>query len=385
MDTQHADILILGGGAGGGELSRFLAKKLKRIKSGKKITLIDNKDHFVFVPLLHEVGAGTISGDQASVDFKKFLPSGHTFVQATVKSIDTREKKVLTSAGKFTYEYCVIGLGSQTNYFNTPGAEEFTYNIRTRESTEELNKAFKKLETKGTPFTINVIGGGFTGTEVAAELAYHLRKKRGITINLVHSKDELVQTMPSSLRKKVVKRLKKLGVNILFNERAVEVTKQKVILKDGTELPNDITIWATGFLSTADSYLPEGSNINCGRIPINEFLLTEFDKTYSIGDISLFINKNEEKPVPQLAETAWHQGLYIARHIANDLKGKQTKPFKFHQIGSLLPLGNWYGVGTVGPLKFSGLIAWIMRQTAYVIFFPTLKGKIRLIWAWIRP
>lgn len=384
MVTKHADVLILGGGSGGMDLTRFLQIHFKRQNIQKQITLIDNKDHFVFVPLLHEVAAGSISPKYSSVAFNKIVSAPHTHVRATVLSIDPKRKQVVTTEGVFSYEYCVIGLGSQTNYFQVTGASDFTHNIRSREDAEKLHAVLSEKVKENKDLTINIIGGGFTGIEIAGELAYNLRKYKRKQIHLVHASEALPPTMPETLRKKAKKRLEKLGVTLILNARAIEVTKTEVILNTGQTLKNDITIWSTGFECTADKLLPESAETERGRIPVNQFLLTEFKNVYAIGDISLFANPGEDLPIPQLAEAAWHQAIYIAKHLSKSIQGKEIRPFQFHSHGSLLPIGNWYAVATIGPVAFSGRVAWIIRQIAYVLFFPTISGRLQLIKAWVR-
>lgn len=395
MKRQHADILILGAGIAGYETFRCLKKKLKRAGSDKIITLVDQNNYFTFIPLLHEVSAGSVLPSHASFALREIVTNTpHQFVSATVTSVDPKKKLVTTKTCRFTYDTCVVALGSVSNLFNVPGAKQYTYRVRTLEQAIALNQAVvhKLEEGDRTSLTINVVGGGYTGVEIASEFA-QLRAEEftelyphiEVTINIIQAEDKLVPLLPARARRKITARLEKLGITIHLGKRAAKVTKDTLTVVGGEEerLANDITIWVTGFTTEAPSFFAE-EFVERNRIPVtNHLQLEAYKDTYVIGDMALIKDPDSDDIIyPQLAEAAHHEGMYVAKHYINELKNKPTHHFHFRSKGQLIPVGEWYGIGIFGPLVFSGKFIWWLRRTIYVLFMPGFIRKLRIVADW---
>lgn len=388
------DIVILGAGIGGYETFRCLARRLKRAGIDKKITLVDKNNYFTFVPMLHEVSTGSILPTHAAVPLRQLVAgTPHHFMKAEVKMVHPKKKQVETDHGTIYYDYCVTALGSETNFFNTPGTKEFSHHVRNLPSALKLQRDFiNKLEScdEDDDFYITIIGGGYTGVEMTGQFCDLARKdikklypQKKIHIQLVQARDTLVPYSHKKVQKLAEKRLRKEGVTIHFKARAKEITEQHVILADGNKLKSDLTIWTAGFKNIAECFLDE-PYCEKGRVPVNQFLQHQtFHSLYAIGDISLFYNVNEEQPVPQLGEAAHRAGQYVAKHLISTIRNKPlTKPFSFKTHGSLMPIGDWYGIGEIGNFVFHGRLAWWMRRTAYLLFMPGIIRKLRIVFDW---
>ena len=86
--------------------------------------------------------------------------------------------------------------------------------------------------------------------------------------------------------------------------------------------------------------------------------------------------------MPQLGEAAFHEGRYVAKHIMATLGNKKLKPFSFSSKGTLMPIGERYGIGVVGGLVFGNIFAWWLRRTIYLTFMPGLLRKLRIVIDW---
>lgn len=388
------DIVILGAGVGGYEAFRTLARHLKLHRLKKTITLIDRNNYFTFTPMLHEVASGSILPTHAAVAIRELIyKTPHQFLKATVKKIDPKKKLVETSCGKVYYDYCIVALGSETNFFNTPGAGTYTHDVRTLSAALQLQKDFaRKLDEldQDNEFYITVVGGGFTGVEVAGQFSDLVNEEikklypgKTIHIQIVHAGDTLVPQVSPAIQKKAEAKLKKEKVMIYFDCRAKEVTKNSVILDNGNTLVSDLTIWTAGFKNIGPHYLDE-EFCEKDRIPVNQFLQHQkFHSLYAVGDNALFYNVNEDQPAPQLGEVAHRAGRYAARHIVSVLLNKPLhKPFHFKSHGILMPIGDWYGIAQVGPIVFSGWFAWWIRRTVYLLYMPGFIRKIRIVFDW---
>lgn len=385
--------MILGAGIGGYETFRSLSGLMKRKRVKKKITIVDKNNYFTFIPMLHEVAAGSIEPTHCAVPLRELVhETTHEFIKSEVRQIDPDSKIVETGRGPIAYDYCVVALGSGTNYFNIPGAAKYSHHVRDLNAAMALhNKVISLLEDPSAKkVDIVVAGGGYTGVEIAgqfydlsykdARLLYpHIR----INISIIESRELLLKFMPDKVRKKITQRFKNQGINIYLNSKVKEVYKDRVLLEDGKQIPSDITIWTTGFENIASRFLPE-LYVENGRIPVLKSLNhAKADSLYAVGDIMFRKNPQSDIPYPQLAEAAHKEGEYVARHIAARLSGEKfTKPFIFKAKGTLMPIGDWYGVMVVGPFVLFGRLAWWIRRTVYLLFMPGLIRKIKIALDW---
>ena len=390
MNTHKTDIVILGAGIGGYEAFRSLTKRLKGTK--QKITIVDRNNYFTFVPMLHEAAAGSIEPHHCAVPLRELVhKTPHTFIKAEVQRILPEKKLVHTDVGNISYEYCITTLGSRVNYFNVPGAKEYTYHVRSLNGAlalhHDLIELLEDVEKKN--ITLTVVGGGFTGVEVAGQFCDFVRKdikklypEKKCTIQLIESGDLCLKLLPEKVRKRVTKRLKRLGVKLHLKSRAKEVSKDGITLSNGKKMKSDVTVWTTGFENIAGDVLEE-KYTSKGRIPVTAHLTSvENDHLYAIGDIMYLLQPDGEIPYPQLAEAAHKEGMYVAKHISRRLKGKKTKPFVFKPKGVLMPVGDWYGVLIIKKFILFGPLAWWIRRTVYLQFMPGLLRKIKIAIDW---
>jgi len=236
---------------------------------------------------------------------------------------------------------------------------------------------------------ITIVGGGFTGIEVAGQLSHMFRsdikklyKEKRLHINIIESGETILKNMPLVVRRKVSERLEKQGVHIQNNSSAKKITESDVILNNDIKLHSDITVWCGGFLNIADSFLPKGYTER-GRVPVTDCLVHEkAESLYAVGDIVLFHDQKSGLVAPQLGEAAHKEGKYVARNIVKKIKGKKCKSFRFKSRGTLIPVGDWYGVAIIGRIIFFGRIAWWIRRSAYLFFLPGIIRKIKIVIDW---
>lgn len=385
------DILILGAGIGGFETFRTLAKLLKRNGLKKTITIVDQNNYFTFAPLLHEVAAGAVEPGHAAFPLRELVyRTPHKFIRARLEKIIPLEKKALTSAGEITYDFCVVALGSGVNFYGTQGAKTFSYTVRTLTAAMALREALiKKVEGSDNTTAITVVGGGFTGVEVAGQLAHlvkHDLKKLfpedTITVRLIQNGPTLVPMLPAKAQMLVTKRLAKIGVELLFDAKVSEVKKTSVALGTG-ELKSDFTIWCAGNENDM-SLCIDNAYCERGRMPVTHFLNHPMNASlYGVGDIIRGNNIGQDNiSYPQLGEAAHKQGEYVAKHIFATLCNKKIKPFFFKSLGTLMPIGDGYGVVIAGPFIFAGWFAWWIRRTVYLLFMPGILRKLKIMIDW---
>src|SRR3989344_9475509 len=280
MTNQNLKILILGGGFGGIRCALDLEKKI----GGKTaVTLIDKNSYHLFVPALYEVASAYgVKKDPFAVRLKKTICIPYldilenkkiNFIQAEVSAIDLNNKKVVTRGGEILdYDYLVIAFGSQAADFNIPGVKEYAFQFKNLEDALLLNQKIEELtkevaagqSQRGTrvqpglrrerPIKIAVVGAGFTGIEIAAELACcvkKLSKACGIKgkcerVILLEAGSKILPTISDSERNCVFRRLTRLGVEVMENMAVEEVESDCIKLKTGKQIETDLIIWTAG-------------------------------------------------------------------------------------------------------------------------------------------
>lgn len=397
QNQQPVSIAILGAGIGGFETFRTLARLLKRKGLPQKILLIDQNNYFTFTPLLHEVASGSVEPSHATVPLRSLTyKTPHSFLKAEVQHVDPEKKIITTSVGKISYDYCVVALGSGVNYYGTPGAAEYGYSVRSLSEAMRLRTdLIKKLEEPAPSFSVTIVGGGFTGVEVAGQLAYFLRHDgakafphKTVSLNVVEAGSTLVPILPAKAQQKIIARLKKMGVELYFNNSVKEVKSDWLVLASGGEIQNNLTVWCAGVKNNGDQFL-DPTETEKGKIPVNNYLQHQrYPSLYAVGDLVLGRNVNSVATYPPLGEAAHHQGEYVARHLVAELLATKSKkinslpPFHFSSQGLLIPIGDHYGILARGSWVLSGFIAWWIRRTVYVFFMPGLARKIKIIGDW---
>lgn len=385
------NILILGAGIGGYETFRTLNKELKRQGLKKIITIVDQNSYFTFTPLLHEVASGAVEAAHATIPVRELIyKTPHQFIKASVQKILPEENTVLTSVAAIHYDFCVVALGSGVNYFNIPGAQEFSYTVRTLTAALKLRQdLIQKIESCASDVSLAVVGGGYTGVEVAGQLQHlinidfkKLYPEKNITLSILQNGPVLVPILPLDVQTAITKRLRKMGVKLLLNNGVKQVLQDAIILKDGSQLHSDMTIWCAGFSSIADSFMP-AAQCERGRMGVTHHLThAHYPNLYGVGDIICGHNVNSTELYPQLGEAAHKQGEYVAKHIIATLNGKKLKPFYFKSMGTVMPIGDGYGVVALAHLKLFGWFAWWIRRTVYVAFMPGWLRKIKIVVNW---
>ena len=384
-------ILILGGGFGGIRVALDLEKKLKKeIKSGEaQITIIDKNSYHLFVTSLYEVASATgIKKDPFAIRLRKsvslpyadiFENKDVNFVQAEIKEVDLENKLVVTNGGnKQEYDYLVIALGSQSADFGIPGVKEYAYKFKTLEDALLINDKITSFmndaaEGKSSlPLDILIGGAGFTGIEVASELACCAKsiarscglKGRCSSVVLFEAGPKILPMVPEKERKKILNRLTKHGVMIMENSAIEEVGLDFIKLKNGQTIKGDMVVWTAGVRPNEIMASIKGLPVTeKGKIIVEDNLSVRgFKNIFAIGDAAEFIDPVTKKPIPAMAFIAYKEGEIAAENIIKTIKGKNLKNYKPAYNVWIAPVGGKYAVAYLGGFVVAGFMGWIVRN-----------------------
>lgn len=412
-------IVIVGGGAGGLELATKLGNTLGKSKKAE-ITLVERTRTHLWKPKLHEVAAGSMDIHQHQLDYLA-QSHWHHFEYRLGEMIGLdRENRIvkiaptvdedgnqITPARTVEYDTLVISVGSQTNNFNTPGAEEFAISLDTQRQAELFHRrlidACIRAHTQVEPLQANqlhvaIIGGGATGVELSAELhkttreliAFGLDKldaDKDIKINILEASPRVLAGLPQRFSDMTEKLLRKLGVSIKTNARVVEVKPDGVLLQSGEFVHAELIVWAAGV--KAPDFLKDIAGLETNRLNqlvVNSHLQTTRDENiYAFGDCASCPWLGKEGTVPPRAQAAHQQASYLYKAIRRKMKKeKPSEHFQYRDFGSLVSLGEYSTVGSLmggvigGSIMIEGYIARCMYVSLYKMHELALHGFVKV-------
>ncbi|MEK4081271.1 MAG: NAD(P)/FAD-dependent oxidoreductase [Solibacillus sp.] len=377
---KRPTILVLGAGYGGLTTIVNLQKLINTHEA--EIILVNKNDYHYETTWLHEVGAGTISPDKARYPISKVINDNVTFVIANVENIDVNTKKVETSAGEFTYDYLVIGLGFEGETFGIPGLKEHALsltNINTaRQVREHIEYQFASWildEVKDdSKLTIVVGGAGFTGIEFLGELGNRIPElcrefdipQEKVRLLCVEAAPTVLPGFDPELVNYAQEQLRKKGVEFSIGTPIVEATAEGVKIKKdegNTEfIKAGTVVWAAGVRGNA---LIESSGIesNRARIAVHEDMRAPgFDDVFIVGDCAFLLNEETGRPYPPTAQIAMQQGAIIAKNIKHIMNDEPTEVFVYDDKGAVCSLGQEDAIGTAFGRKFTGKPASALKK-----------------------
>ncbi len=386
-------VVILGGGFGGLTAARALTKIAD-------VTVVDRHNFQTFLPLLYQVSTAGLAADHVAYPIRGALrKTGAKFRMASPISIDHKNKQVkLDSSEVLDFDHLIVALGSTTADFGIPGVNEYSLGMKTVNEAltirAEVMRRFEDLcrFEDNTRFSISVVGGGPTGVEMAGAMAELVRgplksdqanAAAHIDVRLIEAGDRLLPPFSPSISARTKKDLEKLGVEVLLNSAVKELAHRKVILKDGTSLASEITIWAAGVKGSpamAQLNLPTVGN----RLSVDQTLqVKNYPNIWAIGDIAGIVGKNG-KPLPMVAAVAIQQGKFIAKQMQRIIKGSPLKEFSYLDKGSMATIGRNKAVVEVKGIKLTGTIAWLAWLWLHLFYLLGGRNKIGTMadWTW---
>ena len=166
--------------------------------------------------------------------------------------------------------------------------------------------------------------------------------------------------------------------------RQIAVSKGAVTLADGKVLPTETVLWTAGVKANP---IVEGLSVEkdkLGRVIVDEYLeLPQFPGVFALGDCAHFWDPRLQTPLLPTAQAAVQQARAVADNIARALRGQAKRPFLYRHQGDLVSLGSGDGVGEIGGVAFSGLLAWLLWRAVFLGKLIGWKNRIRAALDWI--
>lgn len=418
MSQNKKRILILGGGFAGIECARKLESYFME-DLDIEITLVSEDNFFLFTPMLPQVASGMIETRHIIIPIRTLFIKT-TFYESKIKNIDPYGK-IVTLEGtnekrgiSLHYDFLVLALGSQTNFFGIEKMEERAYSMKTLNDAVVLrNRVIDMLEQaenendpilKKSLLTFVIVGAGFAGIETAGELMdllldarkYYPHINRGdVRVIILEALSFILLGFNEKLASFALKKLNHRGIEVLLNTKLVSFSGTEVIIEE-IEQPTRNTmnqpkigsiqtrtlIWTAG-VTPVDTIKNSVFKTSKGGVIVNEFLeVPDFSGVFAIGDCAYVINPQTQKPYPPTAQNAEAQAEVVAYNLKALIKKEQKKKFEYSSKGQMAIIGKRTGIATIFGINLHGFAAWWIWRSIYLSKIPRLDKRIRILLDW---
>ena len=399
--TDKKRVVVIGGGFAG----ISLAKKLKDLDV--QLVLLDKQNYHTFQPLLYQVSTSGLEPDSIAYPLRKVLRKLNNFYfrWATVERIDPEQQRVITSKGDLSYDFLVLATGTKTNYFGNKDIEKYTMpmknvpqalNIRSL-MLQNFEKADDCVDVKERNALMNfcIIGAGPTGVELAgafAELKNNVFPKdyrhldiSEMQIHLFEGGPRVLSPMSVKASKKALQFLCKLGVTVHLNTIVEDYDGETLTLKNQETIASKNCIWTAGVTGAAiEGFNKDALVDRINRYKVNEYNQVEgYSNIFAIGDIALMQTKEYPKGHPQVAQPAIQQGELLAKNLKSLLLGKEMKPFRYYDKGTMATVGRNKAVVDLKRAKFGGFFAWYIWMFVHLMALVGFRNRVIVFFNWV--
>ena len=400
MTQPSARICILGGGFGG----LYTALRLSQLPWTKlekpEIVLVDQRDRFVFSPLLYELLTGELETWEIAPPYTELLANTNIqFVQAEVAGIDLDSKQVhiKDAATALSYDYLVLAMGGETPLDLVPGAAEFAIPFRTIADAYRVEERLRLLEQSDRDkIRVAVVGGGYSGVELACKLSERLGanvapidnqtiRNRG-RVRLVEATDQILRTSPEFNRKAADEALKDLNVWLDLETTVASIGADTISLEYKGQIdpiPVDLVLWTVGTrVAPIVRDLPLKHNDRDQLVITPTLQVVDHPEIFAVGDLAECIDAEGQK-VPATAQAAFQQAEYAGWNLWAAIAQKPLLPFRYQALGEMMTLGKDNATLAGLGLKLDGSFAHLARRLIYLYRMPTLDHQIKVGLNWI--
>jgi NADH dehydrogenase len=400
MALHH--VVIVGAGFGG------LAAAQELAGAAVRITIIDQRNHHLFQPLLYQVATAALATSEIAWPVRYLVRKRQevTTLLGVVNGVDAQSRNIMLEDGAVVpFDTLVVATGARHAYFGHDEWEPFAPGLKTLEDATSIRRrvllSLERAERESDPerraalLTYVIVGGGPTGVEMAGaivELVYQnlvgeFRRidTRQARVLLIEAGPRILPSFAPGLSAYAQRAMERLGVEVQLGSAVTDCNSSGVEV-GGRSIAADVILWAAGVrASPAAAWLAAPAD-NAGRVKVAaDLTVPGHADIFVIGDTAT-INVWHGKPAPGIAPAAKQQGVHVARTIKRRLAGdSQPRAFRYRHAGDLATIGKRSAVIDFGWCKLRGRIAWWFWGLAHIYFLIGLRNRlaVALSWLWI--
>jgi NADH dehydrogenase len=403
MSDRHR-IVVIGAGFAGTNLVRALAG---RLPEGCMLTLLSDESYTTFNPMLPEAVGASVFPEHVIVPVREMLRPGpaRQFIMGSVAEIDLAAGRLAcrTLAGEIElgFEHLVLAVGNRARIDLMPGMLEHGLPLKTVGDAMHIRntvlRRLARIELETDPELRRrlghfiVVGGGFSGVEVAGELVdclhsirhyYPLIAADELHVTVLQGTGRLLPELSARLGASALASLRQRGVTVRLDTSARLVSAEGVLLADGELLAGHTVITTIG---TAPNPLLERLGVACsgGRVVVaGDLSVPGHANLWAIGDCAWVPNALDGSVSPPTAQFAVRQARHLADNLLARLAGRPTQNFSYRSKGMMASIGHLKGVAEVAGLPLTGWPAWLVWRAYYLSQMPSFGRRLRIFFEW---
>ena len=418
MARNKKKIVILGGGFAGVECARQLESKFGN-DSEIELVMISEDNFLLFTPMLPQVASGMIETRHIVLPIRTICKKTK-FYEGRIKNIDPYGKLVtLWGTGdkrsiSIHYDFLIVGLGSETNFFGMSDVEKNAYTMKTLNDAVMLRNRvidmLEQAENETNPIlrksflNFVVVGGGFAGIETAGELMdllldarkyYPTIHKDDLKVIVLEALGMILPGFNEKLADFAKDKMIERGIDIRLKTAVTSFDGSEVTTKSLDESPKDsidtsqvdsiITktlIWTAG-VTPVNTIKRSMFKTEKGKLIVNDYLeVPDFPGVFAIGDCALFLNPETQRPFPPTAQIAEAQAKVASKNLISLIKNSEKEKFVYHSKGQMAIIGKRSGIATFMGMNISGFWAWLIWRNVYLSKISTFDKRTRVFLDW---
>jgi NADH:ubiquinone reductase (H+-translocating) len=371
-------IVVVGGGFAGLGLLRHLEARLPA--DAADLTLVSPVDHQLYTSLLPRVCAGDIEPRHIAVATRSALRRTVLRLGHAV-GVD-RDGRTLTIRARdgghetISWDRLVLAPGAVTRTFDIPGLTEHALGLKNlAEAVFLRDHVLRQLEyadtchdeaTRREHCSFVVVGAGYTGTELAAQMArftaqavehYPRLRPSDLRWLLLDLAERVLPELAPALGTRAAGVLARRGVEVRLGTSIAEAHADRVVLTDSTTVPARTLVWCAG-VAPSPLIATLGLPTVKGRLTVDEFFrVPDADGVFALGDAAAVpdLTKPDAPPAGQTAQHAMREGAAAARAVAASVGHGRARRYKHRDLGFVVDLGGSEAVGNPLGVTISGV------------------------------
>src|SRR5437764_11404292 len=251
--TRRPTVVIVGAGFGGLRAARALRK------APVDVVLLDRHNYHLFQPLLYQVATAGLEPEQIAKPVRAILrrQPNFEFRMVEVTGVDFATRQVATDRGPVPYDFLILALGGETNYFGLESIVRHGFGLKGVVDAVAIRnhvlRCFERAmlepdaERRRALLTFVVVGGGPTGVEMAGALSELIRlvlvkdyprlNIKDVRVLLLEATDRLLASLPERLREAPGKTLRGNYVEVRFGASVADYDGKRIRLKSRQVMP----------------------------------------------------------------------------------------------------------------------------------------------------
>jgi len=393
-----AHVVVVGGGFAGLNAAKGLANALDI-----DVTLIDERNHHLFQPLLYQVATAGLSPAEIAAPIRGILSHARNIrvLRERALDVDLARQVLVSDAAEHRYDYLVLACGSRHAYFGNEAWEAHAPGLKTLEQATEIRRrvlsAFEeaekeaRAEQKRALLTFAIVGGGPTGVELAGAIGEMsrftlARDFRQIDptlarVILIEAGPRILPTFAEPLSRRAVRDLESLGVHVWTESPVMNIDA------DGLDIGSErlacrTVLWAAGVRASSLGQRLGADLDRQGRVMVGPDLsLPGHPEVFIAGDQAHVLGP-DQKPLPGMAPAALQQGRYLARRIRALAAGRSHPDFRFRDKGQMATIGRRRAILQSGKIEITGIAAWISWLIIHIYYLAGFKNRLFVVLQW---